>query len=130
MIQLLALISTPILNLPVIRRIRRNHGLEHATIHVLSQRVKNLSMAGRSTATGFYLYGNITTGEVEAAAWEALRRMDEACDVLIVEGIGSAAPDARRRVRPRDPSQLRHRVGNGGIPDQHHDSAWHCRDAQ
>lgn len=75
MMQLLALLSAPILNLPVIRRIRRNHGLEHATIHILSQRVKNLSMAGRSTSTGFYLYGNVSTGEIEAAALEALRRM-------------------------------------------------------
>jgi len=75
MIQFLALLAAPILNLPIIRRIRRNHGLEHATIHILSHKVKNLSMAGRSTVTGFYLYGNVPTQEVEAAAHEALRRM-------------------------------------------------------
>jgi hypothetical protein len=75
MIQFLAILAAPILNLPIIRRIRRNHGLEHATIHILSQKVKNLSMAGRSTNTGFYLYGNVATDEVEAAAHEALHRM-------------------------------------------------------
>jgi hypothetical protein len=75
MIQFLAIFAAPILNMPVIRRIRRNHGLEHATIHVLSRDVKNLSMAGRSTITGFYLYGNVTTPEVEAAVREALQRM-------------------------------------------------------
>jgi uncharacterized protein YqhQ len=75
MIQFLAIIAAPILNTPLIRRIRRNHGLEHATIHILSHKVKNLSLAGRSTITGFYLYGNVPTGEVEAAVREALRRM-------------------------------------------------------
>jgi uncharacterized protein YqhQ len=75
MIQFLALLATPFLNFPLIRRVRRNHGLEHATIHVLSRNVKNLSMAGRSTVTGFYLYGNVTTEEVELAVREALSRM-------------------------------------------------------
>jgi hypothetical protein len=75
MIELLAILATPILNLPIIRRIRRNHGLEHATIHVLSRKVKNLSMAGRSTVAGFYLYGNVSTKEVEDAVTEALNRM-------------------------------------------------------
>lgn len=75
MIQFLALLAAPFLNIPIIRRIRRNHGLEHATIHVLSRKVKNLSMAGRSTNTGFYLYGNVPTDEVEAAVYEALHRM-------------------------------------------------------
>jgi hypothetical protein len=75
MIRFLALLATPFLNLPAIRRVRRNHGLEHATIHVLSNNTRHRSMAGRSTATGFYLYGNVPTDEVEAAAQEALRRM-------------------------------------------------------
>jgi hypothetical protein len=75
MIQFLAILAAPLLNFPIIRRIRRNHGLEHATIHILSRKVKNLSMAGRSTMNGFYLYGNVTTEEVETAATEALHRM-------------------------------------------------------
>ena len=75
MIEYLAMLANPLLNVPVIRRVRRNHGLEHATIHVLSRKVKNLSMAGRSTARGFYLYGNVATNEVEAAVNEALNRM-------------------------------------------------------
>jgi hypothetical protein len=75
MIQFLAVAVAPILNLPVIRRIRRNHGLEHATIHVLSHKLKTQSMAGRSTAAGFHLYGNIPTHEVEIAVNEALERL-------------------------------------------------------
>ncbi|NLX11276.1 MAG: hypothetical protein GXY36_16635 [Chloroflexi bacterium] len=75
MIQFLAMLAAPFLNVSIIRRIRRNHGLEHATIHVLSRKVKNLNMAGRSTMSGFYLYGNVSTPEVEAAVSEALNRM-------------------------------------------------------
>lgn len=75
MLQFLAILAAPLLNLRIIRRVRRNHGLEHATIHVLSQKVKNLSMAGRSTNTGFYLYGNVSTKEIEVAVYEALNRM-------------------------------------------------------
>ncbi|MCD4685359.1 MAG: DUF6391 domain-containing protein [Anaerolineae bacterium] len=75
MVQFLAIFVAPLLNLPLIRRIRRNHGFEHATIHVLSRKVKNLSMAGRATNTGFFLYGNVPTEEIEAAVLEALQRM-------------------------------------------------------
>jgi hypothetical protein len=75
MIQFLAVMAAPILNLTPIRRIRRNHGLEHATIHVLSQKTRNQSMAGRSTMMGFYLYGNLTAEQIELAAHEALQRM-------------------------------------------------------
>ena len=75
MIEYLGMLAAPLLNLPYIRRVRRNHGLEHATIHLLSRRLKHVSMAGRSTVTGFYLYGNVPTDEIEQAAQEALRRM-------------------------------------------------------
>ncbi len=75
MIHFLTLLTTPLLDLPFVRRTRRNHGLEHATIHVLSRRLKDLTLAGRSTVTGFYLYGNVPTADVEAAAQEALRRL-------------------------------------------------------
>jgi len=77
MFQFLALLLAPILNFPLIRRVRRNHGLEHATIHVLSHHVKNLVVAGRSTMSGVYLYGNVHTNEVETAVAEALRRMKD-----------------------------------------------------
>ncbi len=59
---------------PIIN-IRRNHGLEHATIHVLSERVPHLSVVGRSDMGGFTLYGNISTEAVTDAANEALRRL-------------------------------------------------------
>jgi Domain of unknown function (DUF6391) len=73
MLQQLAVLSSPVLNFPYIRRTRRNHGLEHATIHVLSGSRHRLS--GRSDDSGFVLLGEVPTEAVETAAREALRRM-------------------------------------------------------
>lgn len=62
-------------NSSLITRIQRNHGLEHATIHLLSRRNGNLSLVGRSDWNGFTLYGPVDTAEVKHAAQEALRRL-------------------------------------------------------
>ncbi|MDM8519854.1 DUF6391 domain-containing protein [Anaerolineales bacterium HSG6] len=62
-------------DLPFIAKIRRNHGLEHATIHILSEKHKRLSMVGRSDWGGFTLYGTIDTADVQSAVEEALHRM-------------------------------------------------------
>lgn len=66
-----------LLDLTPVRRVRRNHGLEHATIHVLSGRFPGLPMAGRSTPYGFYLYGDLSTVDIISAADEALKRMQD-----------------------------------------------------
>ncbi len=60
-----------------ISRVRRNHGLEHATIHVLSEKYKGFSAQGNSDHRGFSLnvYGNINEDQVEAAVREAYQRM-------------------------------------------------------
>ncbi|MCB0020038.1 MAG: hypothetical protein KDE09_19745 [Anaerolineales bacterium] len=61
----------------IISRIRRNHGLEHATIHVLSQKFKNFSAQGHSNHTGFFLniYGEVPESAVQDAVVEAHQRM-------------------------------------------------------
>ena len=59
----------------LITRIRRNHGLEHATVHLLSQRHTQLALVGRSDWNGFTLYGPLDTFEVNQAAHEALHRL-------------------------------------------------------
>ena len=64
----------PLLQLKPIDRLRRNHGLEHATIHVLAGR-RRRSMAGYSDTRGFWLMGDLKTEEVEAGVSDALRRM-------------------------------------------------------
>lgn len=62
-------------SVPVLAMIRRNHGLEHATIHVLSGRLHNLAVAGHATLEGFNLYGEVETDSVVSAANEALARV-------------------------------------------------------
>lgn len=74
-IEQLAAVARPVLNIPTIRRVRRNHGLEHATIHLLAQGKSNFKMAGRSDSRGFFLYGEADTDEIERKVAEALRRM-------------------------------------------------------
>lgn len=64
-----------ILSIPTLDRIRRNHGLEHATIHLLSGRYPNRSFMGRSDARGFFIYGAISTEALAGAAQEALARL-------------------------------------------------------
>ena len=65
-----------ILDLPFILETRRNHALEHATLHMLARTHKG-SMAGHSNPTGFFLLGDFSTQEVWAAATEALERLRE-----------------------------------------------------
>ena len=64
-----------ILNIQTVSRIRRNHGLEHATLSILSQRYPNTPMAGRSSTGGFWLLGEVPTEAVQEAVTEALARM-------------------------------------------------------
>ena len=64
-----------LLDFPAVDRTRRNHGLEHATITILSQRHRGISLVGRSTPYGFHLYGDVTTAQLDSAVQEALRRM-------------------------------------------------------
>jgi len=56
-------------------RVRRNHGLEHATIHVLSGRRPRTSLIGRSDSKGFFLYGDPPLEDVEDAVFAALDRL-------------------------------------------------------
>ena len=69
-----------------ISRIRRNHGLEHATIHVLSEKHKNFSAQGNSDHRGFHLnvYGNVPEEAVFKAVAEAYQRMKNGEQTLAV----------------------------------------------
>ena len=64
-----------LLDLPFVSRVRRNHGLEHATINVLIERDPYLSLVGRSDWKGFSIYGEIGTEEVDSAVREAFDRL-------------------------------------------------------
>jgi hypothetical protein len=73
MFEQLAETARPVLNFPYVRRTRRNHGLEHASIHILGH--KRYRLSGRSDDSGFVILGEVPTEEVESAVREALRRM-------------------------------------------------------
>ena len=64
-----------LLKLPSISRVRRNHGLEHATINVLIQRNPYLSLVGRSDWGGFHIVGEVETEDLDSAAREAYSRL-------------------------------------------------------
>ena len=64
-----------LLDVPPLSRIRRNHGLEHATIHILSRKSPRTPMAGHSDMGGFWLLGELDTELVKQCAVEALDRM-------------------------------------------------------
>jgi hypothetical protein len=64
-----------LMNFPAVSRIRRNHGLEHATLHILSKKHPGVNLAGHSDARGFWLLGEVPIDEVQDAIEEALRRM-------------------------------------------------------
>ncbi len=65
-----------VLNIDPVSRIRRNHGLEHATLHILAERKPSRSVAGHSNVNGFWILGDVATEELASAVQEALRRLN------------------------------------------------------
>jgi len=57
--------------------VRRNHALEHATIHILSRKLPGVHMIGRSSAGGFWLYGAVPHALLQESTEEALERLAE-----------------------------------------------------
>ncbi len=58
-----------------ISRVRKNHALEHATLHMLSRRYPGIRLAGVSDAGGFRIFGNVPTEDLQQAVDEALARL-------------------------------------------------------
>jgi hypothetical protein len=79
-----------ILEAPFIGETRRNHALEHATIHILSERFPGRSMGGHSNPTGFLLIGDLPTEAVRDAVSAALTRLQNGEHHLAIhEGCGT-----------------------------------------
>jgi hypothetical protein len=68
-------IQTDFLNFPLISRIRRNHGLEHATLHILAQYLPHTMLAGHSDLGGFWIIGDVPTVTLHGAVQEAMTRL-------------------------------------------------------
>jgi hypothetical protein len=73
-----------ILDVPVISRIRRNHGLEHASINLLSQRFPSRPLAGYSFPGGFFILGDVPTADLRETVIQALRRLQDGERTLAV----------------------------------------------
>ena len=56
-------------------RLRQNHALEHATMHILSEGHPVSALVGRSTPSGFVIYGEVPSEAVLSSAREGLRRL-------------------------------------------------------
>lgn len=60
----------------MVRAIRQNHALEHATIAILMSRLDGKArVIGRAGLNSFSLYGDLPTDAVDRSAREALRRL-------------------------------------------------------
>ena len=66
-------------NLPgeIFSHIRRNHGLEHATLHMLSETQPRVRLAGHSDPEGFWIIGNVSLAAVREAVGLALSRLQQ-----------------------------------------------------
>lgn len=79
-----------ILDLPFVGQTRRNHALEHATLHVLAAMHPGKTMGGHSNPTGYFIVGDLPAEDVRAAAAEALRRLQAGeSDLAIHPGCGT-----------------------------------------
>ena len=59
----------------MIAHIRKNHAMEHATIHLLTEALPNVSFAGYSFVRGYWILGKTDLQNVQKAAEMALARL-------------------------------------------------------
>lgn len=58
-----------------VNAVRRNHALEHATLHILSRKYKDRGLGGYSDPRGFWIVGDIDTEDIQMAVDEGLQRL-------------------------------------------------------
>jgi hypothetical protein len=63
------------LDIPFAASLRRNHAVEHATMHILARRQSYLNAVARTALDGFYVYGKVDTKALADAAAEGLARL-------------------------------------------------------
>lgn len=101
--------------------IRRNHGLEHATVAVLLARHGPQRLAGRAASDGFYIIGRMDIVTLRSCAEEALARMQRGeaslavsphcgTNIAVTGAVTAAATMATLARGPRD--GVRERFGN------------------
>lgn len=73
-----------VLDHPLLLRVRRNHALEHATLHLLNARLPRTLLIGRSDGRGFYLAGEVSTEMLRQTVELALQRLRAGDDRLAI----------------------------------------------
>ena len=68
----------------ILSRIRRNHGLEHATLNILAGSHPGTSFAGHSDAAGFWILGEINSEELGGAVHLALEKLSAGQENLAI----------------------------------------------
>lgn len=64
-----------LLDIPLVASLRRNHAVEHATMHILARRQPYLNAIARTAVDGFHVYGEVDTRALADAAAEGLARL-------------------------------------------------------
>lgn len=59
------------------RRLRQHHGIEHATVTLLSRRLPGSFIAARSDLQGFIVFGEVDTLTLRVAVEEAVARLQQ-----------------------------------------------------
>lgn len=65
-----------LLNWGPLSLVRRNHGLEHATLNLLAKELPGQPFAGHSDSKGFWIIGEISTDKLLETVQSALQRMN------------------------------------------------------
>ncbi|PKO21846.1 MAG: hypothetical protein CVU38_12715 [Chloroflexi bacterium HGW-Chloroflexi-1] len=68
----------------LIQRLRQHHGIEHATVTLLSRRLPGAQLVARSDGDGFIVYGDVDTATLRAVAEEALARLQAGASELAI----------------------------------------------
>ena len=68
----------------ILSRTRRNHGLEHATLNLLSKSHPGKAYSGHSDGGGFWVIGEIQTDLLASTAAEALERLRSGQSALAI----------------------------------------------
>jgi hypothetical protein len=66
-----------LLDLGPVSLVRRNHGLEHATLNLLAKKLPGAAFSGHSDTKGFWVAGSISTDLLLETVQEALKRMKD-----------------------------------------------------
>ena len=64
-----------LLDIPPYLVTRRNHALEHATLHMLARKYDDKKLGGHSDPTGFFVFGDIAMDDLRSAIHEAYTRL-------------------------------------------------------